>query len=149
MNELIVNADGTVTVVGNAATVADVIGEAVQGATTPAEYDADGNETKAEVVPDASTVAVEVTATQLKTNAWRLPKARVERLAEIRSERDVKLKGLDVEYQLADEGVHPDGLSKAQVAAKKVSLRDLPPTAKTHLDTLNNTDDITAYDPVS
>jgi hypothetical protein len=94
-------------------------------------------------------VAVEVTATQLKTNAWRLPKARVERLAEIRSERDVKLKGLDVEYQLADEGVHPDGLSKAQVAAKKVSLRDLPPTAKTHLDTLNNTDDITAYDPVS
>ncbi len=148
MNELIVNADGTVTVVGNAATVADVMGEAVQGATTPAEYDADGNETKAEVVPDASTVAVEVTATQLKTNAWRLPKARVERLAEIRSERDVKLKGHDVEYQLADEGVHPDGLSKAQVAAKKVSLRDMPPTAKTHLDTMNNTGDITAFDPV-
>ena len=149
MNELIVNANGTVTVVGNAATAANIIGEAVQAATIPAEYDDEGNETKAAVVPDADTLAVEVTETQLKTNAWRLPKARAERLAEIRSKRNVKLKDLDIEYQLADEGVHPDGLSKAQVAAKKVSLRDLPPTAESHLDTLNNTDDITAYDPVS
>ena len=56
---------------------------------------------------------------------------------------------LDLEYQLADEGVHPDGLSKAQVAAKKVTLRDLPPVAESHLVGLSDTDDIAAYDPLS
>ena len=60
-----------------------------------------------------------------------------------------KLVKLDVEYQLADEGVHPDGSSKVQVAAKKVALRDLPPTAQSHLAGLNDTDAITAYDPVA
>jgi len=149
MNEKIITSNGVIIAVGDASTVADIIEDYVQAASTPAEYDGEGNETKPAVVPDASTVAVEITATQLKTHPWRVPNARTERLAEIRSDRNVKLKDLDVEYQLADEGVHPGGLSKAQVAAKKVSLRDLPPTAKTHLDTLNNTDDITAYDPVS
>ena len=54
---------------------------------------------------------------------------------------------LDVEYQLADEGVHPDSLNKSQVAAKKVALRDLPPKATTAVADLDNTDDIAAYTP--
>jgi len=148
MNELIVNADGTTTVVGDAGSVSGIIAEAVKANTTPAEYDDDGVETYSGV-PDAATLMVEVTANDLKTHAWRLPKARTERLGEIRGDRNAKLKELDLEYQLADEGVHPDGSSKVQVAAKKVALRDLPPTAQSHLAGLNDTDAITAYDPVA
>ena len=147
MNELIINADGTVTIVGDAGSVSGIIAEAVEAATIPAELDDDGIETKAAIVPDADTLMVEVTAEDLKTHEWRLPKARVERLEEIRGVRNGKLKDLDLEYQLADEGVHPDGLDKAAVAAKKVALRDLPPDVETHLATLENTDDISAYVP--
>ena len=147
MNELILNADGTTTVVGDAGSVSGIIADAVKAATTPAEYDADGVETKAEVVPDADTLLVEITATDLKTHAWRLPKARTERLEVVRGDRNAKLTELDLEYQLADEGVHPDGLTKTQVAAKKVELRDLPPKVTTALADLNNTDDISAYVP--
>ena len=147
MNELIVNSDGTVTVVGDAGSVSGILAELVEAATIPAELDADGVETKAAVVPDADTLAVEIAATDLKTHAWRLPKARVERLEEIRSTRNAKLKELDVEYQMADEGVHPTGHTKAQVATSKRVLRDLPVEAKSHLDALSNTDDISAYVP--
>ena len=148
-NELIVNADGTVTVVGDAGSVSGIIADAVEAATIPAERDIDGNEITPEIVPDADTLAVEITATDLKTHAWRLPKARTERLEEIRGARNAKLKDLDLEYQLADEGVHPTGLDKAAVAAKKVALRDLPPAVETHLATLENTDDISAYVPAA
>ena len=147
MNELIVNADGTTTTVGDAGSVSGILAELVEANTIPAEYDDDGNETKAAIVPDADTLAVEISADDLKTNEWRLPKAREERLEEIRGVRNGKLKDLDLEYQLADEGVHPDGLDKAAVAAKKVALRDLPPDVETHLATLENTDDISAYVP--
>ena len=51
------------------------------------------------------------------------------------------------DQSLADEGVHPDGLDKAAVAAKKVTLRNLPPVAETAIADLNNTDDISAYVP--
>ena len=148
MNELIVNKDGTVTVVGDAGSVSGILAELVEANTIPAERDDDGIITEEEIVPDADTLAVEITAVDLKTHAWRLPKARVERLGEIRGARNSKLVELDLEYQLADEGVHPDGLSKVQVAAKKVALRDLPPTAQSHLAGLNNTDDMAAYDPM-
>ena len=92
---------------------------------------------------------VEITADDLKTHEWRLPKARVERLEDIRGDRNAKLVELDLEYQLADEGVHPTGLDKTAVAAKKVALRDLPPAVETHLATLENTDDISAYVPAA
>ena len=147
MNELIVNADGTVTCVGDAGSVSGILAELVEANTIPAERDEDGVETKEAVVPDADTLAVEITATDLKTHAWRLPKARTERLEDIRGDRNAKLKELDLEYQLADEGVHPDGLDKAAVAAKKVTLRNLPPVAETAIADLNNTDDISAYVP--
>ena len=163
MNEVIVNADGTVTVVGDAGSVSGILAELVEANTVPEERDEDGVVTKAAVVPDVNTLAVEVRTTALKqdadgndipdsrpllqTHAWRVPKARTERLEAIRGNRNAKLTELDLEYQLADEGVHPTGLTKTQVAAKKVTLRDLPPSAKTHLDSLNNTDDIDAYVP--
>ena len=147
MNELIVNADGTITTVGDAGSVSGILDDLVKANTIPAERDADGVVTKEAVVPAADTLAVEITADDLKTHAWRLPKARTERLEEIRDDRNAKLKELDLEYQLADEGVHPDGLDKAAVAAKKVTLRDLPPDAETALADLNNTDDIDAYVP--
>ena len=163
MNERIVNADGTVTVVGDSGSVIGILAELVEANTVAAERDADGVVTKEAVVPDVDTLAIEVRTTPLEqdeagedipdsrpllqTHAWRLPKSRTERLETIRGDRNTKLTELDLEYQLADEGVHPDGLTKAQVAAKKVTLRDLPPSAKTHIDTLNNTDDIDAYVP--
>jgi hypothetical protein len=147
MNEIMVNADGTTTTVGDAGSVSGILAELVEANTIPAELDADGVITKEEVVPAADTLAVEVTTADLKTHEWRLPKARVERLEEIRGDRNAKLKELDLEYQLADEGVHPDELNKAAVAAKKVTLRDLPPVAETAIADLNNTDDISAYVP--
>ena len=147
MNELILNANGTVTVVGDAGSVSGIIADAVSAATIPAVLDDNGNEVKAVIVPDADTLMVEISAEDLKTHEWRLPKARVERLEDIRGARNAKLKDLDLEYQLADEGVHPTGLDKAAVAAKKVALRDLPPTAESDLASLNNTDDIDAYTP--
>ena len=147
MNELIVNADGTVTTVGDAGSVSGILDDIVKANTIPAERDADGIITKEAVVPDADTLAVEVTADELKTHAWRVPKARTERLESIRGTRNAKLKELDVEYQMADEGVHPTGHTKAQVATSKRVLRDLPIEAKSHLDALNNTDDISAYVP--
>ena len=147
MNELIVNKDGTVTVVGDAGSVSGIIAELVEANTVPAERDTDGVITKEAVVPASDTLAVEVTADELKTHAWRLPKVRVERLEQLRGVRNAKLTALDLEYQLADEGVHPDSLNKAAVAAKKVTLRDLPPSIVTHLAGLTNTDDMDAYVP--
>ena len=147
MNELIVNADGTVTVVGDAGTVEGILDDIVKINTTHAVMNADGTVKTAAVVPNADTLAVEVTSTQLKTHAWRLPEARKAKLQNIRNDRDAKLTALDVEYQLADEGVHPDSLNKSQVAAKKVALRELPPKATTALADLTNTDDIAAYTP--
>ena len=182
MNEVIVNADGTVTVVGDAGSVSGILAELVEANTTPAVWNDDGSEKTAAVVPDVNTLAVEVILAPayrtvvktpavlnddgtvktptvyeeelipddrplLKTHAWRVPKARTERLEAIRGDRNAKLTALDLEYQLADEGVHPTGLTKAQVAAKKVELRDLPPKVTTALADLNNTDDIDAYVP--
>ena len=147
MNELIVNANGTVTVVGDAGSVSGILAELVEANTIPEERDADGVITKEAVVPASDTLAVEVTATELKTHAWHLPKARADRLEQIRADRNAKLVKLDVEYQMADEGVHPTGHTKAQVATSKRVLRDLPVEAKSHLAALNDTDEISAYVP--
>ena len=147
MNELILNKDGTVTAVGDSGSLNGILEDIVKENSTPAVYNDDGSVKTAAVVPNADTLAIEVTSTELKTHAWRLPKARTEKLEEIRGTRNAQLKELDLEYQLADEGVHPDGLNKAAVADKKVTLRDLPPDVETALADLNNTDDISAYVP--
>jgi hypothetical protein len=147
MNEIILNADGTYMVVGDAGSVSGILDRIVKANTTPAVLNDDGSIKTAEVIPAADTLAVEIAADNLKTHAWRLPKARTERLEDIRGMRNAKLKELDVEYQLADEGVHPDGLDKAAVAAKKVTLRDLPTVAESDLAGLNDTDAMSAYVP--
>ena len=164
MNELLIEKEtGNVICVGDSGSVLGILAELVEANTVRAERDADGVITKKEVVPDAGTLAVEVRTTPLEkdddgkdipdsrpllqTHVWRLPKARADRLKQIRGDRNVKLAELDLEYQLADEGVHPDGLDKSAVAAKKVALRDLPPAAESHLAGLGNTDDIAAYVP--
>ena len=147
MNELLIKPNGTIITIGDAGSVSGILADLVEANTVPAERDEDGVITKEAVIPDVDTLAVEITATDLKTHAWHLPKARTDRLEEIRNDRNAKLKELDLEYQLADEGVHPDSLNKSQVAAKKVTLRDLPPKATTALADLVNTDDIDAYTP--
>ena len=147
MNELLIKPNGTIITIGDAGSVSGILAGLVEANTIPAERNADGVITKEAVVPNADTLAVEVTADELKTHAWKLPKARTEKIERIRGDRNKKLKELDVEYQLADEGVHPDSLNKSQVAAKKVALRELPPKATTALAALNNTDDIAAYTP--
>ena len=163
MNELLIKPNGTIITIGDAGSVSGILAKLVKANTTPAVLNDDGTVKAAEVVPAADTLAVEVRTTPLEkddegkdipdsrpllqAHAWRLPKARAERLEDIRGDRNAKLKELDLEYQLADEGVHPDGLNKAAVAAKKVTLRDLPPSAESVLADLNNTDDISAYVP--
>ena len=147
MNEIIINKDGTVTVVGDAGSVSGIIAEAIEANTTPAVLNPDLTVKTPAVVPDAATLLVQVTEDELRTHEWRVPKAREDRLQYLRSTHNAKLKELDLEYQLADEGVHPDGLDKAAVAEKKVILRDLPPDAEAALAELNNTDDISAYVP--
>ena len=146
MNELIINADGTVTVTGDAGSVSGILAELVEANTIPAERDADGVVTKEAVVPDADTLAVEVTADELRTHEWRVPKARTERLAAIRAARNAKLFELDDEANQALTG-RPGVRAVEDVEAARQVLRDLPPVATTALADLANTDEISAYTP--
>ena len=149
MNEVIVNADGTTTTVGDAGSVSGILAELVEAATIPAERDDDGVITKEEVVPDADTLAVEITADDLKTHAWRVPKARVERLEDIRGARNAKLDLIDVEIDKAAKNQPGYSRTVANSEVEKQALRDLPPAAESHLAGLNDTDAITAYDPLA
>ena len=146
MNELIVNADGTVTCVGDAGSVSGILADLVKANTIPAERDADDVITKEEVVPAADTLAVEISADDLKTHEWRVPKARTERLEEIRGDRNAKLFELDDEANQALTG-RPGVRAVADVEAARQALRDLPPTAQSRLAGLDNTDDMAAYVP--
>jgi len=182
MNELIVNADGTVTCVGDAGSVSGILAELVEANTVPAERDADGVETKSAIVPDANTLAVEVLGAPimrtvlktpavmnddgtvktpavyeeevvpddrplLKTHAWRLPKARAERLEDIRGVRNTKLNRIDVEIDKAAKNQPGYSRTVANSEVEKQALRDLPPKVTTAVAALNNTDDISAYTP--
>ena len=146
MNELIVNSDGTVTIVGDAGSVGGIIADVVKENITPAVLNDDGTVKTAEVVPAADTLAVEITSNDLKTHAWRLPKARTDRLEEIRGTRNAKLFELDDEANQALTG-RPGVRAVADVEAARQVLRDLPPTAQSDLAGLDNTDDISAYTP--
>ena len=147
MNELIVNADGTVTCVGDAGSVSGIIDDAVKENTVPAERDLDGVITKAEVVPDAATLMVEITAADLKTHAWRLPKVRVERLDALRIDRNTKLDVIDTEIDKAAKNQPGYSRTVANSEVEKQALRDLPPAIVTHLAGLTDTDDMDAYVP--
>ena len=147
MNELIVNADGTTTTVGDAGSVSGIIADAVKANTTPAEYDDDGVETVEAIVPDADTLMVEVTADDLKTHEWRLPKVRVERLEQLRGERNAKLDLIDTEIDKATKNQPGYSRTVANSEVEKQALRDLPPAIVTHLAGLTNSDDMDSYIP--
>jgi hypothetical protein len=146
MNEIIVNADGTTTTVGDAGSVSGILAELVEANTVPAERDADGVVTKEAVVPAADTLAVEVTADELRTHEWRVPKAREERLGGIRAARNAKLFELDDEANQALTG-RPGVRAVEDVEAARQVLRDLPPLSEAALAQLGDTDVITAYVP--
>jgi hypothetical protein len=146
MNELIVNADGTVTCVGDAGSVTGIIAKRIKAATTPATYDSNGNELTPAIVPDANTLAVEVTAEELKTHAWRLPRVREDRLAQIRGLRDAKLADRDAEANHALTG-RPGQRAVVDIEADRQVLRDLPPVAEAALAAMMNTDDMEAFLP--
>jgi hypothetical protein len=148
MNELIVNADGTVTCVGDAGSVAGILAKRVKAATIPATYDDDGVELTPAIVPDADTLAVEVTSDELKVHAWRLPKVRAERLEQLRGMRNTKLDKMDDEIK--DNLIERPGANRtvANSAVEKQTLRDLPDTMEPALAAMNNTDDMEAYTPV-
>lgn len=135
MNELILNADGTVTVVGDAGSVAGIIADRVRAATPPGGPP-----------PDPATLAVEVSRMDLKTHPWRLPKARVERLEAIRGLRDAKLLVLDREANHASTG-RPAQRPVPAIEAERQALRDLPPLVEIALAAMNNTDEMDAYLP--
>ena len=147
-NEILINADGTTTTVGDAGSVSGILAELVEANTIPAEYGDDGVETKAAIVPDADTLAVEISADDLKTHEWRLPKAREERLEDIRAARNAKLFELDGEANQALTG-RPGVRPVEDVEAARQVLRDLPPVAEAALAKLGDTDAISAYDPLA
>jgi len=147
MNELIVNADGTVTCVGDAGSVSGIIADAVKANTVPAVLNEDLSIKTAEVVPDAATLMVEITAADLKTHAWRLPKVRVERLDALRIDRNAKLDVIDTEIDKAAKNQPGYSRTVANSEVEKQALRDLPPSIVTHLAGLTNTDDMDAYVP--
>ena len=147
MNELIVNADGTVTCVGDAGSVLGIIAEAVKANTTPAEYDDDGVETAEAIIPDAATLMVEVTTDELKVHEWRLPKVRVERLDDLRGVRNAKLDLIDTEIDKAAKNQPGFSRTVDNSEVEKQALRDLPPAIVTHLAGLTDTDAMDAYVP--
>jgi len=147
MNELIINADGTVTVTGDAGSVSGIIADAVKANTVPAVLNEDLSIKTAEVVPDADTLMVEITAADLKTHAWRLPKVRVERLDALRIDRNAKLDLIDTEIDKAAKNQPGFSRTVANSEVEKQALRDLPPAIVTHLAGLTNTDDMDAYVP--
>ena len=147
MNELIVNADGTTTTIGDAGSVSGIIADAVKANTIPAEYHDDGVETVEAIVPDAATLMVEVTTDELKTHAWRLPKVRVERLDSLRGVRNAKLDSIDVEIDKATKNQPGFSRTVSNSEVEKQALRDIPPAIVTHLAGLTDTDDMDAYVP--
>ena len=147
MNELIVDADGAVTVVGDSGSVSGILAKRVKAATTPAQHDADGVETVAEVVPDADTLAVEVTSDELKVHAWRLPKVRTERLQQLRGLRNAKLDLIDIEIDKASKNQPGHTRTVDGSETEKQTLRDLPESVVDVLASLTNTDDMDDYLP--
>tara|TARA_R110002020_G_scaffold276273_6_gene491636 strand:+ start:3083 stop:3532 length:450 start_codon:yes stop_codon:yes gene_type:complete len=145
MNELIVTPDAVI-VVGDAGSVSGILDDIVKANTIPDVRNEDGSIKTEAVVPDADTLAVEVTADELKTHAWRVPKAREERLGDIRAARNAKLFKLDDEANQALTG-RPGVRAVADVEAERQVLRDLPPIAEAALAQLGDTEVIAAYVP--
>ena len=100
------------------------------------------------VIPDAADLAVEINKVNLKTQPWRLPKARAERLSYFRGLRKNKLLVLDREANHALSG-RPGMRTVSAIEAERQVLRDLPPLAEIALNAMVTTDAIDAYLPVA
>ena len=125
MNEVIVNADGTVTVVGDAGSVGGILAELVEANTIPEERDIYGVVTKEAVVPAADTLAVEVDidAVDLRTHKWLKSRYDAEEWAALRVKRDELLAASDwvvVKAQEAGEDV------PSAWVTYRTALRNLP-----------------------
>ena len=122
MNNCIVTANGTVvTSLNPSATIARLM----EAAATPAEYDADGVETKAKSYPDAATVyeEVDIDAVDLRTHKWLTSRYDTEEWAALREKRDALLADCDwvvVKAQEAGEDV------PAAWVTYRTALRNLP-----------------------
>ncbi len=145
MNELIITPDKLI-VVGDSGSPSQIILDLISENSKPAVFNADGSVKTEAVIPAADAVGVQVTADELKTHAWRLPKVREGRLADIRATRNAKLFELDDEANQALTG-RPGVRTVEDVEAARQVLRDLPPVAEAALSDLTNTDDIAAYAP--
>jgi hypothetical protein len=74
-----------------------------------------------------------------------MPLARQQRLAEIRAERNEKFARLDAEWMRAT-GQKRTAEADA-IEAKRQTLRDIPATAQTALESCKSTDDLESYQP--
>lgn len=75
-----------------------------------------------------------------------LPKARAQKLEEVRAARDAKLVDSDKEWMIASSsGAAPEAI--AAINAKKAALRDLPDAAEAALKKLKKLETIDAYEP--
>ena len=158
MNETILRANGNVITIGDAGSVAGVLARITSENTIPAVRDEDGNIIIPPVVPDIEDLALEMSHQDIKTHAWRLPKARTERLEEIvgaldvpsgehrGGDRGLKLGQLDQEANQSATG-KPGGRPPPQIEAERQVLRDLPPVVEAELAAMTNTDDMAAYLP--
>ena len=144
MNELIINADGTVTVVGDAGSVLGIIAETVVANTIPAVRDNGGNITTPAIVPDADILCVEVTRAELVVHPWRLPWARADRLHRLLAIRDQKISALDTLSIRAWQ----DGDDPAPIRAQRLVLEGLDGPIATALGGMTDTDVMDAYLPV-
>ena len=145
MNELILNADGHLTVVGDAGTVPGIIARKVREATIPAVRDNDGNITTPAVVPDGGTLCVEVTRAELVVHPWRLPFARTNRVVELENVRALKIIALEESAgQALLDGTDLDILRDQRTALEVLD----PATWVTALAAMIDTDAMDAYLPV-
>ena len=72
-----------------------------------------------------------------------MPLARIQVMAEIRKERDVKLVELDTEWRIAFADDNNTALN--EIAIKRQTLKDIPQTVD--LDAIKTTDGLTAFEP--
>ena len=74
-----------------------------------------------------------------------MPKARIQRMDELRLTRDDKLKELDVAYMKALEA--KDTAQMDIITAKKKALRDMPVDSKPELDSIESPNQLKDYKP--
>ena len=143
MSKMVLHADGSRSVPVNGFPIDAIIADRVREATIPATFDEEGKELTPAIAPDEADVAVEVTEADLKAHPWRLALKRADRLAAIEALCLEKLREWDVKALRAWE----EGKDPSEVKTAKDAIRAIPASAKAHLETLTDADEIAAYLP--